>query len=522
MPIHPSDIGVCLAHAFECCGMGIAVSRSDEPTAPIVTCNKAFAALFGMSTQEIVGRPHPLLSGPLANKELVERLTRARPGGASERIIAAFRRPDGIQSWTALWASTTEDPALGRVRVWVHQDATPQVAAQEMWWRYESIVNTAGEFMGLIDEEHRVEQVNSAYARAFGKTREAMRGLHLSDLFGATHYADAIAPLLRDCFSGREVADAGWGEFPAMGRRYVQARLYPYADADGCVRHVIFVVLDLTERKRAEDEVVALNHELEQRVVQRTEELRQLLHDMEAFSYSVAHDLKTPLALMRSFAGIVVSESGERLPPRSRRFLDLIIEGIDQMTRMISGLLTFAQTGRRALKRERVDMTALAQDVFDELRTVRDAPHAVARFEPTPPADADPTLARQVLRNLLDNALKYSHDRDPIQIEFGASIEGEVAVYYVRDNGVGFEAEQAEEAFRVFRRLRLDDDSEGTGVGLAIARRIVERHGGRIWCTAEPDVGACFYFTLRPETLTEAATTTQSGTDDEHATDPAG
>jgi len=239
-----------------------------------------------------------------------------------------------------------------------------------------------------------------------------------------------------------------------------------------------------------------LNAGLEQRVIQRTEELEVANKELEAFSYSVSHDLRAPLRAMNGFAGMVLEDYGLHLPEDGKRYLERIRDGGKRMGELIDALLAFSRLGRQAVNRQTVDMMALVQSVMDELKSLRDGRLIEMKVENLPPCQGDPILLKQVWVNLISNAIKYTRDRNPAMIEIGCQSEPDGNVYYVRDNGAGFNMQYVNKLFGVFQRLHRSDEFEGTGVGLAIVQRIIHRHGGRIWAEAEENRGATFYFTF--------------------------
>lgn len=317
----------------------------------------------------------------------------------------------------------------------------------------------------------------------------------------------------------RGLADTCRDELPLLSRDgstiWTQLSLSPVAIESA--RGVCLVARDVTEQKRADDEIHRLNEELEERVRQRTNELETANRELESFSYSISHDLRSPLRAICGFSTIILNEFGPQLPPEAQRMFERILGRAEQMGNLITDLLAFSRLGRHQLRKRAVKPADLVREAFADLAAEQQGRRVETVVGDLPVCRADPVLLRQVFMNLLSNALKFTRTRDVACIEIGAAKVADLppefatkavhadttatTAYFVRDNGVGFDMRYANKLFGVFERLHAATEYEGTGVGLAIVQRIIHRHGGLVWAAAAVDQGATFYFTLdgRPE-----------------------
>jgi light-regulated signal transduction histidine kinase (bacteriophytochrome) len=250
------------------------------------------------------------------------------------------------------------------------------------------------------------------------------------------------------------------------------------------------------QRQDAEQEVRRVNAHLEERVSVRTAQLELANQELEGFSYSVSHDLRTPLRAIEGFSSILCEDHADALDNEGRRLLNVIVDGTRRMSQLIDDILAFSRFGRVDMIVRSIDMTRLVHSVIDDLARETICPHLSFKVAPLLSAIADPATIRQVWVNLIGNAIKYTGRNETAVVEIGSRAEDGQSLFFVKDNGVGFDMQYADKLFGVFQRLHSVDEFAGTGIGLAIVKRIVGRHGGHIWAEGAINVGATFYFSL--------------------------
>ncbi len=252
------------------------------------------------------------------------------------------------------------------------------------------------------------------------------------------------------------------------------------------------VFRDVTERKRVEEKIRTLNEDLTHRTI----ELETSNKELEAFSYSASHDLRNPLLVIEGFSRLLLEKYLSCLDQKGQHYLTIIKEKTRDMGQLIEDLLAFSRSGRQGIVPSEINMVQLAESVFEELKKVTSAPTPQLTIKHFPPAYGDPAMIRQAFINLLSNAIKFTRQRRPGMIEIGCRTEEGEDIYYIKDNGVGFDMQNYDKLFEVFQRLHTPEEFEGTGVGLATVQRIIQRHGGRVWAEGEVNGGAIFYLTL--------------------------
>jgi PAS domain S-box-containing protein len=368
-----------------------------------------------------------------------------------------------------------------------------------------SLLDRAQDAIMVRNIDRTIRFWNKGAERLYGWTAEEVLGKTMDTLM----YPDP--QVLLDSMAKTLANEGDWsGEIEQRARDgsvvCIEARWTVVRDERGVVNGVLGINTDIRERKRAREEILRLNASLEERVQQRTAQLEFANKELEAFSYSVSHDLRSPLSAVDGFSDLLertmAKAESTPLTERSRHYLARIRAGVSQMGELIDAMLTLAQVSRSILKWECVDLSAIAQALVagyqerDPGRTVK------LNIEPGVTGPGDPRLLKQVLDNLLGNAWKFSAKQACTEISFGRETgEAGETVYFVRDRGAGFDMAYAQKLFGAFQRLHTPSEFAGTGVGLATVHRILVRHGGKIWAKSEPGHGATFYFTLSPESV---------------------
>jgi PAS domain S-box-containing protein len=379
--------------------------------------------------------------------------------------------------------------------------AATELALRESETFANRIIETAPDAILIADERGRIVRVNDYAEQLFGYAKDALIGKPVETLLPERLRLDharhrsiymgnpVVRPMVRG-LAGREVTGRrlDGSEFP------VEAGLGPVQAGEG--DNVIVVLRDITLRKQAEQALSRLNAELEQRVESRTAELQRANRELETFSYSVAHDLRSPLRAIIGFSSLLQEDAQPAQPGESRDLLARIEHSAQRMATQIDALLALSRVSRTAINPQTVDLTAVAKKVVCDLRQIEPERAVEVLIEEGLVCQADPALIHSVMQNLVGNAWKYTGRAAAPSIRIGRQAKDGRELFFVADNGAGFDMQYANRLFEPFQRLHTQEEFTGIGVGLATVRRIIERHGGEIHAHAQLGAGACFYFSL--------------------------
>jgi PAS domain S-box-containing protein len=458
----------------------------------LLMANPATLRMIGKTMQEALGKNDAeIYADPEIGRVILETDRRIMDSGKSEVVEETVEGPEGRKYFLS-----TKSPRFneeGRVigLIGVARDITARKHAENALRTSEetfrAILNAANDSIYYTDRSYRILAANETTARRFGKTTQEIIGSHLYDFLPADLWEKRMAAFEEVVKKGKAVQFED-----ERGDYSFEHNLYPISGPRGDIIRFAVYSRDISERKKHEKEIAELNSLLQENVRQ----LEAVNSELETFSYSVSHDLRAPLRSLDGFSRAVLEDCADRLDERDRDHLVRIQNASRRMGRLIDAMLDLSRMTREDLQREPVDLSALAHAVAGELRKTgpgRDVEFVIAE---NITVEGDLIMLRALFENLLGNAWKFTAKQKSARIEFGAQLQDGGTVYVVRDNGAGFDMAFAEKLFLPFQRLHTAEEFPGIGIGLATVKRIVHRHGGKIWAEGAVGKGAAFYFTL--------------------------
>ncbi|RJP75683.1 MAG: PAS domain S-box protein [Candidatus Abyssobacteria bacterium SURF_17] len=477
----------------------------------VIDWNKRAEQMFGWSREEVVGRNFFEFLIPEGARFTVEVVVDALLQGRLPSRSINENLTKGGQILLCEWNNSIRYDKDGRVAgaISLALDITERKRSEDALRETERFLSNVfasiQDGISILDKDFTVVRVNPTMERWYAHAMPLV-GKKCHKAYSGRDETCRVCPTRRTLETGEAAHEVVPKRGPGgQAEGWVDLYSFPLFDTEtGQLKGFIEYVRDITDRKRAEDELRKLNEELERRVRERTVQLEASNKELEAFTYSASHDLRSPLNNITGFTEVLSDEYMDRLDERGKRYLRNVRASSVQMNQVIDALLNLSLVTQCEIHRQDVDLSALAQSITAQLREREPDRRVEFTIEPRMTANGDAQLLRVALENLLGNAWKFTKRRADAKIEFGSvahattqNVKAEDRpVFFIRDNGAGFDMAQKDKLFRAFQRLHTSAEFEGTGIGLATVERIIHRHGGRIWAEGAIDKGATFYFTL--------------------------
>lgn len=465
----------------------------------VIFANPASLTLFGAhSMEDLIGKPFMELIHPDSQESVREGIGRMSAGKTGiVQSEGRFVRLDGTVVTVELTVTPFSHAGRPAIQI-IAIDISGRKKIEEERQKFFMLAESSSEFIGMCDLDMQPIYVNPAGIRMVGlPDMAAACRVKVQDYF----YREDQAFIANEFFP--RVLREGHGDVEIRLRHFRTGEpiwfyyyLFSVHDASGKAIGWATVSHNISERRKAEEEIRRLNTELESRVIERTAQLEAANRELEAFSYSVSHDLRAPLRHINGYIELLNEQFNGNCPEKARHYLDTVAGASRQMGQLIDDLLQFSRTGRQEVRKEFIEMNILINELIEKMHPEIESRKITWNIQGLPKVYADYALLKQVWANLLDNGIKYTRNKKLTEITVGFREEEKDFVFFIHDNGVGFDMKYAHKLFGVFQRLHSQSEFEGTGIGLANVQRIINKHDGRVWAESKKDKGATFYFTL--------------------------
>jgi PAS domain S-box-containing protein len=465
--------------------------------------NRRFSEVFHLSPDAILGKT----DYDLFTKEVADAFRKmdVRTAAANHALTEEEKVPedDGLHTYISVKSTLRDETGRPYAIFGISTDITELKAVEENLRKsfreisdYKFALDESS-IVAITDQKGIIKYVNNNFCKISKYSREELIGQDHRIINSSYHSKEFIRDLWVTIANGNI-----WrGELKNKAKDgsiyWVDTTIIPFLNEEEKPYQYVAIRADITEKKKAESEIQKLNEELEQKVIARTAELNTVNSEMEAFTYSVSHDLRAPLRGIIGFTAILEEDYVSQLDDEAKRITGVIRRNTMKMGHLIDDLLAFSRTGKQELMKTQIHTQSMVKEIIDDLM-YQNKEHTPINWNvhSLPSVRADMNTIRQVWINLISNAIKYSGTKEQAVIEIGSGEENGQTFFYIKDNGVGFDEKYKHKLFKVFQRLHSADEFEGTGVGLALVEKIVSRHGGRVWAEGKPEEGACFYFSL--------------------------
>src|SRR5258706_7059985 len=490
---------------------------AEAPTGKYIEVNDAFADFFEQSKEEILGKTSAELNMLVHAEERDKILKNLQRDGFARNVETQINSKKGktrcvstsidainlngkdcfLSAAIDITARKEAEEKIRQLNMELEkrvEEKTKEIVQSEK--KFRNLIENSTDIISLTDKDFKPIYRSPSAERILGFTNEERDRITSNE---QTHPDDLekIKVLMKEILSNPGKP------FRASLRMRHKLGHYLWLEGmitnmlhDECIHAIVANMRDVTDNKEAEEEIKTLNESLEKKVIERTSQLEAVNKELEAFTYSVSHDLRAPLRIIDGYTEILVSDYQNNLDEEAKRMFGIITGNVRKMGQLIDDLLNLSQTGRKELLLYPANMNKLVQSVIEEQLSLNGEKPADIKIEILLPAECDSRLLQQVWSNLISNAVKYSGKQEHPVIHINSFRQGGEIVYQIKDNGVGFDMKYAGQLFGVFQRLHKETEFEGTGVGLALVKRIVAKHNGRVWAESEPGKGATFFFSL--------------------------